>query len=126
MRSTRAEINLQALKYNFDEIKRRVGPKVKIMGIVKANAYGNGMIEIARMLVHLGIDYLGVAFVEEGIELRKQGVTTPALVLGGVQGSQIEQFLENDLDITLSSREIAERVNDVAGRTAGRKARVHL
>jgi alanine racemase len=126
MRRTRAEIDLQALKNNFDGITKRVGPNVEIMGIVKANAYGHGIIEVARALVGFGCKYLGVGFLEEGIELRNNGVTTPMLVLGGVLGSQISEFLQHDLDITVSSLSIAEQVNAEAKRNGGKKARVHL
>ena len=126
MRRTRAEIDLQALKNNFDGITRRVGPNVEIMGIVKANAYGHGIIETARALVGFGCNYLGVGFLEEGIELRSNNIVTPILVLGGVLGSQISEFLQHDLDITVSSLSIAEQVNAAARRNGGKKARVHL
>ncbi len=96
------------------------------MGIVKANAYGHGIIEIAEALMQFGCDYLGVGFLEEGIEIRKHGITAPTLVLGGVLGSQVSEFLDYDLDITVSSLVIAERVNLEAQRKGGKKARVHL
>jgi alanine racemase len=96
-----------------------------MMGLVKANAYGHGIIEVSRSLASYGIDYLGVGFLEEGIHLRTEGITTPVLVLGGVLGNQISDFLAYDLDITVASREIADRVNE-AGKQGGKKARVHL
>ena len=126
MRHTRAEIDLQALRFNFEGIRDRVGSNVKIMGIVKANAYGHGMVEAAKALAGFGCHQLGVAFLEEGIELRKHGITTPVLVLGGVLGSQITDFLEYDLEVTVSSREIADRFNIEARARGGKKARAHL
>ncbi len=126
MRLTRAEIHLQALKHNYDGIRKRVGPDVKIMGIVKANAYGHGSREIAGALVQYGCEYLGVAFLEEALELREAGIDAPILVLGGVFGNDIKIFLDNNLDITIASLEMAEQVNREAERKGTAKARVHL
>ncbi len=126
MRLTRAEVDRQALKFNFDGIRKRIGPNVKMMGVVKANAYGHGMIEVARALVDFGIDHLGAGFLEEGILLREKGIRVPVLVLGGVLGDQVRQFLEHDLEITISSVEIAERVEREIQATGGKKAKVHL
>jgi alanine racemase len=126
MRLTRAEIDRQALRYNFDGIKKKIGTGVKIMGIVKANAYGHGMVEVARALVDFGIDHLGAGFLEEGIALREKGIQVPILVLGGVLGNQVRQFLEYDLEITVSSIEIAERIENEIQSNGGKKARVHL
>jgi alanine racemase len=124
MRLTRAEIDLNALRYNLHAIKRHIPSATKVLGLVKANAYGHGLVEIARALEREGIDYLGVGFLEEGIALREAGVILPILVLGGVVGSQIKDFLQHRLEITVSSLEIARRINDEAG--GGVKARVHL
>lgn len=126
MRLTRAEINLRSLRFNLDGIRKKVGPAVHLMGIVKANAYGHGIIEIAHALNKMGIEYLGVGFLEEGILLRNHGITTPILVLGGVLGSQVEDFLEYNLDITVSSMEIADRINAEVEANGGRKPRIHL
>jgi len=86
MRLTRAEIDLSALRHNFEAIRRHVPKQVRILGLVKANAYGHGLIEIARALESYGIDYLGVGFLEEGIPLREHGIRSPILVLGGMLG----------------------------------------
>jgi alanine racemase len=126
MRLTRAEIDLKYLRDNFDGIKKRVTEKVKIMGIVKANAYGHGLVEITQALMSYGVDYLGVGFLEEGIVLRQNGINIPILVLGGVLGSQIREFIQNDLEITVSSIEIAERIEHEVQNHNRKKARVHL
>ncbi len=126
MRLTHAEIDLNKLRNNLNEVKRAITPDVKIMGIVKANAYGHGLVEISKALVGCGIDYLGVGFLEEGIILRQEGITVPILVLGGVLGSQVREFLENKLEITVSSIEIAERIEQEVQRENRKKARVHL
>ncbi len=99
---TIAKINLANLAHNFLAIKKLVG-RTKIMAMVKADAYGHGMIPIAQRLITSGVDYLGVAFVEEGIALRQAGVLTPVLVTGGILGKQFANFLDYNLEITLSS-----------------------
>ena len=75
------EINLDALTFNYNFYKQKLKPTTKIMVMVKAFGYGNGGYEIAKQLAHLKVDYLGVAFADEGIELRKAGITTPIMVL---------------------------------------------
>jgi alanine racemase len=131
MRPTRAEINAAALRHNLKEIRKKVGPKVKVMAIVKANAYGHGMVEIANLLAKEKVDYLGVGFLEEGIALRTTGIRIPILVLGGVLGEQTSEFLRHNLEITVSSIELAHRVNEETKAFAKKrrkrtKARVHL
>jgi len=126
MRLTHAEIDLGRLKNNFNMIKKAVSPRVKIMGIVKANAYGHGLVEISKALVSCGVDYLGVGFLEEGIKLRQEGLTAPILVLGGVLGSQVREFLDNNLEITVSSHEIADRIEQEVERENRKRARIHL
>lgn len=124
MRPTVVEVNLQQLANNFHAIREKVG-SAKIMPILKANAYGHGLVEIARLMESLGADYLGVAVLEEGIMLREVGVKAPILVLGGILGSQIPAFIENDLTITASSVEKLCQVEMIADQIK-RKARVHL
>src|SRR5260370_31044158 len=82
-RPTWAEIDLDALGLNFRVISEHVGPDVKVMAAVKANAYGHGAVECARRLEAEGVDWFGVALPEEGRELRSAGVTKPILCLGG-------------------------------------------
>lgn len=126
MRITHAEIDVQKLHRNYLNTKGALPPDVKVMGIVKANAYGHGVLEISRLLTDYGIDYLGVGFLEEGIYLREHGLTVPILVLGGVLDNQIRSFLDNNLDITVSSLEIAERIEHEVARDKNLKARIHL
>ena len=122
-RPTRIVVDLDALSHNLRAIRAHVG--VPVMGIVKANAYGHGLVRVARHLEAQGVDQLGVAFVEEGIALRKAGVTLPILVLGGIFGPQVAQFLLHDLEITVSSLDKLRQV-EAAAETLGRKAVIHL
>lgn len=124
VRPTHVEVNLKLLKENFQNIKRYIGP-VKMMPILKANAYGHGLVRIAKFYQQINADYLGVAVVEEGILLRKYGITIPILVLGGVWGNQIPLFLKNDLTITASSIDKLRQIEETA-KQLKIKARVHL
>src|SRR5436853_1363414 len=96
-RPTWAEIDLDALAANFRVISERVGREVKVMAAVKANAYGHGAVECARRLESEGADWFGVALPEEGIELRKAGITRPILCLGGFWPGQETALLEHEL-----------------------------
>jgi len=124
IRPTRVEVNLKAIAENFREVKRHVTP-VKVMTVLKANAYGHGLVRIAKFFQELKTDYLGVAVVEEGILLREEGITIPILVLGGVWGNQIPLFLKHDLTITASSIDKLNQIDEVAKRMKI-KAKVHL
>ena len=124
VRPTLVEVNLDRLTENYRAIQQKVAP-ARVMAILKANAYGHGLVEVARHICALGVDYLGVAVLEEGILLREQGITAPVLVLGGILGNQIPLFLKYDLTLTASSVEKLEHIEEAA-RQMGVTARVHL
>ena len=123
VRPTFAEINLLNFEYNLDAIRSKVKP-TKIMLILKANAYGHGLKEIALHLADK-VDYLGVAVLEEGVLIRKMGVNTPILVMGGVWNNQIPKYIQNELTLTASSVEKLEQIEQIAS-VMKKKARVHL
>lgn len=125
VRPTRVEIDLSKIGNNLRQVRARIPLGTKIMGIVKANAYGHGLTDVSRYLEAQGVDSLGVGFLEEGIILRKVGVTIPIVVLGGVLGYQIKLFLAHNLEVTVSSLELAETINHMIGQNQAR-ARVHL
>ena len=122
-RPTRILVDLDAITHNLGAIRKRVG--VPVMGIVKAEAYGHGLVPVARHLQAQGVDQLGVAFLEEGIALREAGITLPILVLGGIFGPQAAEFIVHDLEITVSSLDKLRQV-EAAAQSLGRKATVHL
>jgi alanine racemase len=124
LRPTQVEVDLGRLSANLDAIRARVRP-AKVMTVLKANAYGHGMVEVARHMVASGADSLGVAFLEEGILLRQRGIEAPILVLGGIIGNQIPLFLQHDLALTASSIGKLEQIEEAAG-ALGAKATVHL
>ncbi|HEY5802235.1 MAG TPA: alanine racemase [Lysobacter sp.] len=122
-RPTRIVVDLDHLAFNLRSIRAHVG--VPVMGIVKANAYGHGLVPVALHLQAQGVGQLGVAFLEEGIALRQAGVTAPVLVLGGIFGRQVTQFIAHDLEITVSSLDKL-RLVEAAAEAMGRKATIHL
>jgi len=124
-RPTRALISLGNLANNFTITRSLLAPSVKIMGVVKANAYGHGILEVSRALLSLGAHSLGVAFLEEGIYLRQNGITAPILVLGAINADQVPEFLNHDIAITSSSVDKSRLISATAV-AMGRTARVHL
>ncbi|MCP5101267.1 MAG: alanine racemase, partial [Chloroflexi bacterium] len=124
LRPTYVEVDLDRLTANYRAIETAVSPAT-VMPILKANAYGHGLVEVARHIVSLGVPYLGVAYLEEGILLREAGITAPILVLGGIIGNQVPLFLQHDLTLTASSIEKLEQI-DKAAQRMGVQAKVHL
>lgn len=124
-RPTRAVISLPALRNNYQIVKDCIRPGVKIMGVVKANAYGHGILRISRELLSLGADALAVAVLEEAVYLRRSGITAPILVLGAINVDQIPGFIENDVEITSSSIDKARAISEVAS-SMRKDAVVHL
>ncbi len=126
MRPTFAEINLHAINENLRQVKKRVGKATKVMAVVKANAYGHGMIPVAKsVLKHNTAEYLGVAIVEEGIALRQARITAPTMVFTAPFVEQLNSYVQNNLEATLCSIDIAKKLNHLAEK-AGRITSVHI
>lgn len=124
LRPTRVEVSLDALSRNLATIRAHTGG-AKVMAVVKANAYGHGLIPVAHHLVQNGADSLGVAFLEEGLALRNAGITTPILVFGGIGEKQVPLFIQHTLSLTAPSIEKL-RLIDEAAAALGTIASVHL
>ncbi len=124
IRPTNVEVSLDRLSENFRAIEEAVSP-AGVMVILKANAYGHGLVPVAKHMVSLGAAYLGVAFLEEGILLRESGIEVPILVLGGIIGNQVPLFLEHNLTLTASSVEKLQQIDETAAAMRIR-AKVHL
>lgn len=120
-----AEISLGQLKENLSLIRRHVGPERKVLGVVKANAYGHGAVPVARALEEAGIDFFGVAAVQEGVELRQAGVRTPVLVMTGFYPGEEKQLLQ--FDLTPGITELCQfGALQNAARAAGHRVRCHV
>ena len=97
LRRTWAEIDLDTLAYNYETLKKHIGDGVKFMGIVKADAYGHGSVQVGRCLQEAGADYLAVSSIDEAMELRVAGITMPVLILGHTPRDQVRNLIENDI-----------------------------
>lgn len=106
-RPTRAEIDLDHIEHNLDELRRLLGPEVGIMAVVKADGYGHGAVEVARVALQAGVSSLGVAFIDEGAALRRAGITAPILLLGFTDPADTPLLLEYRLMPTLFDLETA-------------------
>lgn len=124
-RPTWAEIDLDALAENFRVISTHVGPDVKVMAAVKADAYGHGAVECARRLQQEGVDWFGIALPEEGIELRRAGIDKPILCLGGFWEGQQRVCLQQNLTPVAYRIDLIRSLDAVA-RDAGVVAPIHV
>lgn len=113
-RPTWAEINLDAVRYNLESIREVLDESVSVMAVVKANAYGHGLCEISRVLVDGGVNYLGVATVDEALKLRKSGLAVPILVLGSVLEEEAKVAVKNDITLTLCTYEQFEFLKKIS------------
>lgn len=101
------EINLNAIAHNLKEYQKMLQPSTKVMGMVKAFAYGSGGAEIAGILQYHQVDYLGVAYADEGVDLRKAGITTPIMVMNPEENA-FESIVENNLEPEIYSFELLQ------------------
>lgn len=124
--SSWVEIDLGAVKNNYFEIRRKIGPAVKLLGVVKANAYGHGIVEVSRVLEKAGIDMLGVTSLAEGIELRQAGIAVPVLVFAPFLPEEAASFLQYDLTATLASWEAVRWLKQELEKGNGKTLKVHL
>jgi len=92
-RPTFCTVDLAALRWNFRQVRKKIGREVKVLSVVKANGYGHGAREVAKTLEHEGSDGFGVATLEEGVELREAGIRSPIVILAGFYPAQFDQLL---------------------------------
>ncbi len=121
----RVEISRAALVRNIGEFRRLIGRRRKFLAVVKANAYGHGLHEVARIAVAEGVDWLGVNSVDEGLALRAAGVAAPVLVLGYAPLGALEEAVRGDLRLTVYNRETVRRLSELAVRLR-RTVRLHV
>ncbi|MDR4505399.1 MAG: alanine racemase [Candidatus Scalindua sp.] len=111
---TWAEISLDAVAHNVKAVRKKAGKGRKILAIVKADAYGHGAIEISKTLAQNNVDMLGVAFLDEAIELRESNIRIPILLLSPILPEQIYEALRYSLSITVCNLHSAEEIAVVA------------
>ncbi|WP_175638010.1 alanine racemase [Metabacillus schmidteae] len=102
-RDTWVEVNLDAIEQNVRNMKNHIGDLVDLIAVVKANGYGHGAKQVAESALHAGASMLAVAFIDEAISLRQQGIKAPILVLGAIRAADIELANKYDLIITCFS-----------------------
>ena len=109
MKLTWIEISKNALLNNISQIKKRFSDGIKFMAVAKANAYGHGLLEVVN-IIQKNIDYLAVFAFEDAIFLRKNGIKKPILVLSRVFPDQIDLAIEHDIEVTISTIDILQKV----------------
>ena len=125
LKRTWTEVNLDHLTHNFETIRKQVGQGAKLLGVVKADAYGHGAVRVAKHLEKIGAGYLAVSNIDECEELRVNGVTLPILMLGFTPADQVERILKNDMTQALPNLTIAEAYSAAAVR-ACKRMKVHI
>jgi alanine racemase len=122
---TWVEVNLDAIAQNVGNIKKLIGEKKELMAVVKGNAYGHDVLEVVSVVLNNGTTRLAVARLEEGIFLRKAGITVPILVLGLTLKQQAELLVSYNITPTVSEYEMIEKLSESAFKK-DKKVKVHL
>ena len=125
LKRTWAVIDLDALKENYDKLRRHIGPGVKFLGVVKADAYGHGAIQVAEVLEKSGADYLAVSSIDEAMELRLGGIAMPILILGHTPKEQVEKLIENHITQAVTCKAKALEYSEEAVRCGG-TLKIHI
>lgn len=120
-----AEIDLKAVEHNFSAIKKAAGQQVKVLCVIKADAYGHGNIPIAKLLERRGVDMLGISDLHEGIALRKAGINVPILMVENTLVEHAKYLAENKITPIICTDELARALNAL-GAKQHRKIPVHI
>lgn len=123
-RQTRAEISLDALRHNIEGFRQIIPSSMKLMAVVKADAYGHGAIEVSKEAIHCGVDYLAVAFLDEALELREAGITAPILILGYTPPAGVQLAIERDITISVYSPEVLDAIEKRIN--SNEKVKIHI
>lgn len=115
-RTTRAEVDLLAFRQNFQSLRSCLDQQTKVMAVIKADGYGHGAVPCAKIAVECGADYLGAGVIEEGIELRENGLNTPTLVLGSIFPDEAEDLVQHDLTTVVCTLPLAQALSKAAGK----------
>lgn len=125
LRQNRIVIDMEAIRSNYLVLKKHVGEAVEVMAVIKANAYGHGMLETARALSKIGVSRFAVAIPDEGVELRLGGIQGEILVLGAAMPNAAHDAIAYDLTQTVFTSEMVEALEKEASEQ-GKTARVHI
>ena len=120
-----AKINLDNIKKNIRAVANKFGDDVTVMGIVKANAYGQGAVPVAKAMEEAGVGFFGVAAIDEALELRQNGIKTPILILGQIFIQDYITVIENNITCTIAEFDTAKRLS-AAALSIGKKVDIHI
>ncbi len=120
-----AEVNLDNIAHNVKEIRRITDKKTEIMGVVKADAYGHGVMEVAKTLIENGVTRLAVSMLDEAIQLRQNGVDVPILILSYTDPRRAEEIILHDVTQTVFSHDLAEALSEAAVRL-DKNIKIHI
>ena len=119
LRRTWAEIDMDALAHNYETLRKRIGENVKFLGVVKADAYGHGSVQVSRLLQESGADYLAVSSIDEAVELRHNGITMPVLILGHTPKEEVSELIKNNITQAVTCRAKALEYSEEAVKCGG-------
>ena len=122
---TWTEIDLSNLEHNYRALRAMLPQGCRFLGVVKADAYGHGAVQVARRLETLGAEYLAVACLDEALELRQAGITTPILILGYTPVERADSLLEGGITQTVYDVDMAKALSDAA-MAAGKTLKIHV
>lgn len=125
LRDTWVEISLDAIAENVKAFRNHMNQTSKLLTVVKADGYGHGAVEVSKTAIASGADGLGVALLDEALELRQAGITVPLLVLGYTKPEAVEQALEQDITLTVYREDSIDAITK-ASEKLGKKAKIHL
>lgn len=125
LKRTWAEINLNVLAHNYNTLRERIGSNVKFLGVVKADAYGHGSVQVSRLLEKLGADYLAVSSIDEAIELRHNGITMPILILGYTPKEEVGELIKNNITQAVTCKAKALEYSEEAVKCNG-TLKIHI
>jgi alanine racemase len=124
-RETWAEISLDSISHNTQTFKSNLHESCRLMAVIKADGYGHGAVEVARTAIKAGADFLGVAFLDEALQLRDAGIDIPILVLGYTPPYSVEMAVLHDITLSVFSHDVANALLHCSKRL-NKLARVHL
>src|SRR6202142_907420 len=119
-----AEISLKAILHNLRVVRRHIGPKPKILAVVKSNAYGLGAVPVAKALQKANVDWFGVTCANEGIELRESGIRKRILILTGFWPGEEKKLIQNGLTPTVTRLQDVKDLERAAKSVRGKSSRV--
>lgn len=125
LKRTWAEIDLDALSHNYHMLREKIGSEVKFLGVVKADAYGHGSVQVSRLLQELGADYLAVSSIDEAVELRHNDITMPILILGHTPKEQVSQLIKYHITQAVTCKAKALEYSEEAVRCGG-TLKIHI